>query len=182
MSTEAKHFPRGAYVVLHIRSGPPYPDQQNPHIAEAGRFQLTEDMWIERLENNLAINVQRACEPANYQNDNFIDDRHVYAFMREVLVDQTPREPGSVSKDEALIPLMTVIALSRLIRPTSTGNRYCANILPYFRPDGPIRAVQIGGVCPDVYLGDFSRDWLAPEDGPQLLKLMPRVSLQKPIH
>lgn len=183
MTTEAIHFPRGAYIVLHIRRGPPYPDQQNyPHIAEGGRFQLTEDMWIERLENDLATNVQRACEPANYQIHNSVHDRHVYAFIREVPANQPPREPGMVSRDEALIPLMTAISLSRLIRPTTTGDRYCANILPYFRLDGPIRAVQLSGVCPDVYLGDLSRDWLGPEDGPQLLKLMPWLSPQKLMH
>ena len=34
-------------------------------------------------------------------------------------------------------------------------------------------------MCPDVYLGDNSHDWLSPDDGVELRKLMPWVSIEK---
>ena len=48
--------------------------------------------------------------------------------------------------------LFTVIALSRLIRPTSTGDRYVARVFPY-GDDPAIQAVQAKGVCADVFSG-----------------------------
>lgn len=169
-------MPRDRYVILHIWKGRPHPDN-SPQIAADVRFELSEDIWIERFAEDYAIRIQKACEPANHRIDNIVDDRHFYAFVREPNV-------GLVSgnRDEAIGPLSTVIALSRLIRPTSTGDRYCACIVGYPGVDPPIRAVQISGVCPDVFLGDNSRDWLSPHDGLELRKLMPWVSVDRKMH
>src|SRR5208282_2503771 len=71
------------------------------------------------------------------------------------------------------------MALSRLIRPTTTGNRYCAKIYPQFATDPPIQALLISGANPDVTISDGSQDWLSPEDGLELRQLMPWVSPNK---
>jgi len=173
---------RGCYVILHIRPGPPYPDPNTaPQIAEDARFELSDDIWIERLDTEFAKCIQRACEPANYNTYNDVHDRHLYAFMREPPQNEAIRDVGMISRDEAVIPLFTVIALSRLVRPTSTGDRYCANILPHPDADPTIQALQTRGVCPDVFLGDNSRDWLSPDDGLELRRLMSWVSKDKQI-
>ncbi len=176
MATHLFSLPRGCYVILHIRPGPPYPDPAtSPQIAADARFELSDDVWVEKLDREFAICIQRACEPANHNMQSDVSDRHRYAFIRK-----TPE--NEATRDEGVVGLFTVIALSRLVRPTSTGDRYCAKILPHGGTDPPIQALQIAGVCPDIFLGDNSRDWLSPDDGLELLKLMPWVSMDKKIH
>ena len=166
--------PGGRYVVLHIRPGPPYPDPSTPpQIAADARFNLSDNIWIERLDTEFAKLIQRACEPPNHNVYNDVWDRHLYAFVREVPEKETVRLPGTVSGDEGIIPLLKTIAFSRLVHPTSTGDRYCAHILPCAGTDVMIQALQLRGVCPDVFPGDVSRDWLSSEDGIELRRLMP---------
>jgi hypothetical protein len=40
------------------------------------------------------------------------------------------RRAGAVVRDEGILPLFMVMALSRLVHPTTSENRYCANIYP----------------------------------------------------
>lgn len=168
---------RNCYIMLHIRPGPPYPDPvTSPQIAATSRFQLTSDVWIEKLEAGFAKRIQRACEPANLNLDETLWDRHLYAFVRRISPQEAPQYQG-------LNELFTMIALSRLIHPTSTGERYCAMILPQATDDVMrIKAIQTAGVCPDVLLGDLSRDWLSPDDGVELQKLLPWVPTTKKMH
>ena len=69
--------------------------------------------------------------------------------------------------------LRGLIALSRLVHPTSTGDRYCARIFKYGDPNSIIEAVRFFGVSPDVSLIDGRSDWLSAADGQTLLKLVP---------
>jgi hypothetical protein len=71
------------------------------------------------------------------------------------------------------------MALSRLTRPTTIGNRYCAKVYPQPETDPPIQALTISGTNPDVSIGDGSRDWLSPDDGLELRWLMPWISPNK---
>jgi len=175
VARDPQSLPNGCYVILHIRAGPPYPDLTiSPQIAADTRFELADDIWIEKLDMEFAIRIQRACEPAHYKIDNDVYDRHLYAFVRTIPENEATRNQG-------LEDLLTVVALSRFIRPTSTGERYCAKILPHWLPDPPIEGLRLAG-CPDVFLGDNSRDWLSPDDGSELLKLMPWVSVRKTMH
>lgn len=169
-------FTNGCYAILHIRSGPPYPDPAtSPQIAADTRFDLTDDIWIEKLDKEFATKIQGACEPAHYKFDRDINDRHLYAFVGNIPQNETARKEG-------LLDLITAIALSRFIQPTSTGERYCAKIHPHWGPDPPIQGLLLTGSCPDVFLGDNSRDWLSPDDGIELRKLMPWVSAEKKMH
>lgn len=106
--------------------------------------------------------------------DNIGHDRHLYAFVRKIPAHEPRRYDG-------FNDLYTIIALSRLIRPTSTGGRYCAKVFSQPEADPPIQAIPFAG-SPDVFLGDTSRDWLSPDDGFELRKLMPWVSAGKPMH
>lgn len=73
--------------MLHIGAGPSLADQNpSPLIVADGRrrFDLSGDIWIERLDEELAKHIQTACEPSHYNIDNFTYDRHLYAFVRRV--------------------------------------------------------------------------------------------------
>lgn len=175
MGPQKRSVPLDCYVILHIRAGPPHPDTTNtPEIAAGAPFQLSGDVWIEKLDQELAVNIQRACEPANHRIDNHVWDRHLYAFVRREPEEerQRRRQPGTVVRDEGILPLFTVMALSRLVHPTTTGNRYCAKIFPTPETDPPIQALTMVGANPDVTFGDMARDWLSPSDGDELRELM----------
>jgi hypothetical protein len=137
-------------------------------IVEAGqpRFQITDDIWMERFDAELGKKIRIACDPAHYNVSDAGYDNHLYAFVRRV-------PDGERTKYEGVSVLAGLIALSRLVHPTSTGYRYCARIFRHGDPSSIIEAVRFFGVSPDVSLIDGSRDWLSAADGQTLLKLAP---------
>jgi hypothetical protein len=135
------------------------------------RFNLNDEIWIERLDTELAKNIQTACEPSNFNIANLPWDRHLYAFVRSV--------PTELRKYQGTEALFATIALSRLIHPTSIGSRYVAVV---FHQGKNIQAVQFGGISPDAAISSGQRDWLSVEDGENLRKLMVWVPETKPMH
>jgi hypothetical protein len=177
MTRHQRPWCRGCYIILHIPAGSPsMAGKPGPHIAAHSPFELTEDIWIERLDTEFAMQIQRACEPPGYNIHNSVWDRHLYAFMREVPEREALRPRGTVSTDDPILPLLGTLSLSRLVRPTSTGGRYSANVLAQTGSDYAIQALQLRGVSSDITLGNTTQDWLTPEDGEQLKLLMPWVS------
>jgi len=163
---------------------PSYPDaSSSPQIAADAPFQLSSDIWIEKLDQEIAINIQRACEPANHKIDNQVWDRHLYAFVRREPEHEKRqrRQAGAVVRDEGILPLFTVMALSRLVHPTTIGNRYCAKIYPRPETDPVIQALTTVGANPDVTFGDISHDWLSPSHGDELRELMAWVPETQPM-
>jgi hypothetical protein len=63
----------------------------------------------------MAVVQQSACEPANHNIDNHVWDRHLYAFVRRETEEERrqSRQPGTVVRDEGILPLFTVMALFR---------------------------------------------------------------------
>lgn len=115
----SEEFPKGCYVILHIGMGPFQVQEAegSPLIVRDGeRFQLSDDTWVERLDESTAKNIQQACEPAHYKINKDIWDRHLYAFVMKVPVSRQTRYDG-------LDILHAVVSLSRLVNPTSTGER-----------------------------------------------------------
>jgi hypothetical protein len=169
-------LPESCYVILHIALGPAHAVEHTPLIVEkdGDRFELREDIWIERLNERLAKNIQQACEPPHYNISGHPWDRHLYAFVR-----RAPKVEKT--NNEGTGDLFTTVALSRLINPTSTGERYCAKVFHYGLDDSAIQAFQFRGISPDVFLPKNQRDWLSVQDGEYLRKLMSWVS-QKPMH
>jgi hypothetical protein len=169
-------LPESCYVILHIAPGHGSIDAQDRLIVQIDRerFDLGDDVWIERLDEQLAKNIQQACEPPHFNIQGRPWDRHLYAFMRRV-----PKIEKSTH--EGMNELFTTVALSRLINPTSAGERYCGKIFHYGLKDSAIQAIQFHGISPDVFLGKNPRDWLSVQDGEALRKLMPWAS-QKPMH
>jgi hypothetical protein len=113
---------RSCYAMLHI--GTVLPDQTvewkrcPPVVVEGSNsFVLNDDFWIEKLDEELAIHIQQACDPPHYRINNDPTDRHLYALLRRVA-------EVEASQYEGMDELHAVVALSRLIHPTSTGDRY----------------------------------------------------------
>ena len=171
---------RGCYVMLHIGTGLPGQTAEWERcppvvVSGAGPFALNDDFWIEKLDEQLAIHIQAACDPPHYGINNDQTDRQLYAFVRRVSEVET-------SQYEGMDELHAVVALSRLVHPTSTGDRYCAWILRNGSPESPIKAVQYRGISPDVLLSRHQREWISAEDAECLRQLMPWASKKKLMH
>jgi hypothetical protein len=176
------HSPAGGcYVILHVGNAPSRGMERHhsPLVVQDGStpFKLDDDIWIERLDAQLAIRIQEACEPRHYNftSNSIPYNKHIYAFVRRI-----PGVDGG--KNEAVTQLMATVALSRLIHPTSTGDRYCASVFHLGSEDSPIQAIQKRGVCPDVFPGGKNQDWLSVEDAEALRRLMPWLSKNKTMH
>ena len=171
-------LPTGCYVMLHIGTGPSRIDDNSSSrlivTDDRKRFELSEEIWIERLDGQLAKHIQKACEPPHYNISHVEQDRHLYAFVRRVPEIEKTSHEGRAE-------LFATVALSRLIRPTSTGERYCTKVFHFGLPDSAIQAIQPRGMSVDVVLGRNPTDWLSVEDGEQLRKLMPWLSKDKPM-
>lgn len=85
-----------------------YPPIQN-------RFDLSSDLWIARLPNELAKNILSACEPAGYNFKPVRPFSQLYAFVRE-------NPPGDERyRWDPDKRLQLCVALSRIIHPTSVS-------------------------------------------------------------
>ena len=171
--------PEGCYVVLHMGLGPSDAEEKGGSslvVTDTNRrFSLSDEIWIERLDERLAKHIQRACEPADYKVVTCEPDRHLYAFLRRV-------SNAEKSKYDGMEDLHTATALSRLIHPTSLGDHYSALVLQFGLEDSAIKAIQSRGISPDVFVIRRERDWLSVEDGESLRKLMPWLSKDKRMH
>jgi hypothetical protein len=165
--------PETCYVILHLTSGPSQADVKARArvIVEEGDapYYFTKDVWMERFDKELAKRVQSACEPRHFNIEDVGHDRHLYAFVKRMTIPEK-------SKFEGMSELFGLVALSRLVHPTSTGDRYCARIFRYGDKSSPIEAVRFYGVSPDISLIDGRRDWLSAEHGKTLLQLVPWLS------
>lgn len=168
---------QACYVMLHIGVGPSHLQQDTAPLVVSDanrRFELSNDIWIERLETELAKHVQSACEPPNYGINNVPNDRHMYAFVRRL-------PEHEVTNHEGVNDLFAVAALSRLVNPTSIGGRYCAKVFDFHLEDSAIQSIQFRGVSSDVIIGE-GRDWLSRENAEELMSLVPWVSPDRRMH
>ena len=160
------------YVMLHIGTGPSATEEASGTARlvvrdEAPIFPLNDNVWIERLDEQFAKSVQQACEPPHFNISLSPWDRHLYAFVRRVeTVEATPYA--------GMGELFAVAALSRLVRPTTVGGRYCAKIFNLGEGDKYcIEAVQFKGGALDVTIGPRKSDWLSVDDAGKLRELLP---------
>lgn len=72
--------------------------------------------------------------------------------------------------------LHAVVALSRLVNPTSAGDRYCVLVYHYGMKNSGIFSIRFRGISPDITLVTDPRDQLSVEDGKVLRTLMPWIS------
>jgi hypothetical protein len=162
------------YLVLHIALGPARFQQSG----EANRLVVTDDapvfalgdnLWIERLNEEFSKEVQRACEPAHSNITVSRWDRHLYSFVRSIVEPENTQNSG-------MQDLLAVVAMSRLIHPTSVGGRYFAKVRYLEEGKHEVEAIQLRGISPDVIIGKRTHDWLSVTDGEKLRELIPWLS------
>src|ERR1700721_1064568 len=108
-------------------------------VPPEGRFQLTSDLYIEKLDSVASNIVLDFGIPAGYEVIKPVRQYgYFYAFVRQV------PEPVSVHNWDTDQKLQTVVALSRLARPTSISLRLAAR-LPY-SDDGTLKSAYPAGL------------------------------------
>jgi hypothetical protein len=123
------------------------------------RFDIADDLYIGKIDNRAAKIVLDFGEPKGYESEGpYRQGGYFYAFVRIV---PEPSEMHSWDTDQRL---QTVIALSRLVRPTSISFRNAGRIR--YNDNGTVRhgyPAWLRGVDPDPWLPEDStkyRDWL----------------------
>jgi hypothetical protein len=161
-------IPMGSVGILHIFRGPfgNNPEIANHHIAALGKVQLSPDIWIAKLPTDFAKVFIRACEPAHHQVDTDPWDMHLYGFFRRLQGETTLPAQAAIGE------LCATTALSRLIRPTTIGYRYCGEIIGPSLTNPGVRALTLTGENPDAYVANPAQDYLTPDDETDLRQLM----------
>lgn len=131
------------------------------------RFNLTPDLWIGHLPNNLSEKVFKACKPAGYNFDPVLLFGELYSFIRE-------KPPGNdVLKWDEDKRLQFCVALSRIVHPTSISFKYSARI--FTDSNGDLQRIvpaKVTGSGSAAYVIDKSLDYLTEEDGEKLKELL----------
>lgn len=145
VSSEFVVQPTGCYVMLHVGLDPSQIQEVNssPLIVRDGdRFELSNDIWIERLDEETAKHVQTACEPPHYKIDSVGHDHHLYAFIMRVPERQQTRFDGL-----DVLHAVSARITSAVLRRSASSTRGlmvmpCSAIL-----QAPVR-VSIATLCP----------------------------------
>ncbi|MFQ5539640.1 MAG: hypothetical protein ACE5FB_04515 [Candidatus Binatia bacterium] len=125
------------------------------------RFQLADDLWVGRLDDEVAQRVFDSCTPpGSWVNPPVRPFGQLYAFVRE------PAPPDPIYTWDSDKRLLTCVALSRLVHPTSLSFCYAARLI--YGSDRVLREVVPGpvkGHGADVFLTDEDgRDWLTTDE------------------
>jgi hypothetical protein len=148
---------------------------QSAPLPPEERFQLTSDLYIEKLDSVASNMVLDFGIPAGYEVMKPVRQyAYFYAFVRQVPV------PASVHDWDTDQRLQTAVALSRLVRPTSISFRHAARI--HYNDDGTLKSAYpawLTGVDPDSWLAPEKnyRDWLIEAEMKQLRALLNSSSL-----
>jgi hypothetical protein len=145
-------------VVLHTNGGMFAPNAQQLLAAYPpvkNRVQAVAGLWIEPLNGPLAKAVMDTCEPKTLGVPIPVRQyAQMYAYVREL-------EPNAdVVRWDEDHRLSSLVAMSRLVHPTTVGFRYAGRV----RQDGKhlsIVPADIRGISVDTYLSPaHQRDWL----------------------
>lgn len=163
-------------VVIHTNEGlfegtlplgllpPPLPD----------RFELADDVWIGELDDQIADMVLDACDPPGWGVEKPKRQfGQLYAYVRE--------PAPSIQTWDSDKRLLTCVALSRIVHPTSVSFRYAAQII--YNSDGTVKVVPgpVQGHGADAWPpNEHDRDWLNDTDLEllkQLVRELPTANL-----
>jgi hypothetical protein len=140
-----------------------------PPIKE--RINLSDDMWLGRLDGAIVKAVMDTCEPRTFGIISPVRQfAQLYSFVRELPY-------GDMYRFDNENLLTSAVAVSRLIHPTSTGLTYAARIA--YEPDGvkQIFPAQVSGISKDVFLSpNRTRNWLIKAEAKILGELVPTIS------
>lgn len=165
-------------IVIHIAPGIVGTSAQwaaYPPVAE--RVDLSDEVWIGRLESGLANAIMDTCEARLLGVESLVRQfAHLYAFVREL------SGPVDVYGWDEKNTLSGMIGLSRLIHPTTTGFKYAARV---GHESGAVKRIvpaELVGISRDVFVSpNQERDWLTLSDLASLRNLAPRLTEKLPV-
>jgi hypothetical protein len=145
-------------VVLHTNGGMFRENAQEllasfPSVKD--RFELGRGLWLGRLDSDLANALMDTCEPKVLGIPAAVRQyAQMYAYGRDLSPD------AEIHRWDDDHRLSRLVAMSRLIHPTTVGFRYAARV----RHSDQILTIvpaELYGISPDVYLSpSHTRDWL----------------------
>jgi hypothetical protein len=156
-------------VVLHTNLGMFVPNYQqlagaDPPVTD--RVQAVSDLYVQRLDLVLAKAIMDTCEPKTLGVMAPVRQfAHMYGYVREL-----PPQASVIGWDEDH-RLARLVAISRLVRPTSVGFRYAARVS---QDNASLRIVpaEIHGLAPDTFLSpNHRRDWLSRDEAKLAVEL-----------
>ncbi len=164
-------------VLIHTVS----PDRDPEHFRDfppiQERVDLSEQLWIGPLDDNLSKSVIDACDKRYLGPIPHVrESHHLYSYVREL-----SRSDCMWNWDDDHL-LEATVAISRLVHPTSAGLLCAARIV--FDESGGIDQIYPAvrnGISTEVFLSPQRiRDWLTLEDAYVLKELAPRHPLSLP--
>jgi len=167
-------------VVIHTNEGL-FQDSERliySELAPRDRFNLSDDLWVGKLDEGVADAVFDACEPPGlFLKKPMRQYGQLYAFVRE----RAPAEPPNEHVWDSDSLLQMCVALSRLVHPTSISFRYAARIIctdNENEKDEKIVPGPVAGHGADVYVPtEGHRDWLIAGDLDALKLLVHHMAL-----
>jgi hypothetical protein len=161
-------------VILHFHSSPPASVETSVNPPISSRFELTDNIWIEQLDATVAKQISEACGARNFDMAIIPQQGHTFAFVRK------SRLPGYFSDTGGLEELAAVLAMSRLIRPTTMGIRNAARVAIVNGKVKRILAYQPRGALVDAFRSKQNdQDWLGVNDAQRLKLLMPWITTKE---
>lgn len=140
------------------------------------RVDLSDQIWIGRLDLQAAKAIMDTCEPKTLGVMAPVRQfAHLYAFVRELV------GHADMHRWDEDNYLTAVVGLSRLIHPTSIGFDYAARI--GYGSDGvkQVFPAQIVGISTEGLLSpNRQRDWLTVKDANSLRELLPSLRKNLP--
>jgi len=164
-----------AFVDVVVQTNHGWFENKSAPLPPEGRFQLTSDLYIEKLDSVASNIVLDFGIPVGYE---VMKPVRQYAYFY-ALVRQLPG-PASIHEWDTDQRLQTAVALSRLVRPTSISFRHAARL--HYGDDGSLKSAYpawLTGVDPDSWLAPENnyRDWLIETEMEQLKALLNASSL-----
>jgi len=164
-------------VVIHTNAGIFGKDDELKRFPPVQqRIQLSDQMWVGRLELDVAKLVMDTCEPRVFGTLPPVRQfAQLYSFVREL------PGYGAMHLWDHDHELAAVVSLSRLIHPTFVGFKYAARIM--YEPEGvkQIFPAQIIGISREAFLSPSrDRDWLIEIEVDILRELVPTLTVELP--
>lgn len=149
------------------------PEQVLTQPPYQGRFQLADDLWVGRLDDQISDTVLDVCDPpglwARKPPRLF---GQFYAYVREPIPAEKMYEWDTDNR------LLTCVALSRVVHPTSISFQYAAQIV--YGSNGKVKEVVPGPVkghgADASPPNEDQRDWLIRSDLEALRELFQHFS------
>lgn len=140
------------------------------------RVDLSPEMWIGRLDSNVAKIVMDTCESKAFGASVPVRQfAQLYSFVREM--------PGyaDIHRFDHDQELTAVVTQSRLIHPTFVGFSYAARLAFEANDLKQVFPAEIVGISREAFLSPSRvRDWLTESEAGQLRDLIPVLKQQLP--